>query len=181
MKLTTEQLKKIIKEEIEAISSEQPLDEFIGKAIKGFKAGRDLKKAAAKKAGQADNQAKAAIAKMTSQLAKAYFDGNEERAKGAIMAHLKGDSGALSGTMQEDATQMTDAELTAKGKVENALKDIGASPLDISYIARPKTKAGGYEDVTLVKVKGKVVAQVLPDGRISVVNFPQLQNKLKEA
>ena len=83
--------------------------------------------------------------------------------------------------MAEDATQMTDAELTAKGKVENALKDMGASPLDISYIARPKTKTGGHQDMTLVKVKGKVVAQVWPDGRISVVNFPQLQNKLKEA
>jgi len=87
----------------------------------------------------------------------------------------------LESIMAEDATQMTDAELTAKGKVENALKDMGASPLDISYIARPKTKAGGYENLTLVKFKGKLVAQVLPDGRISVINYPQLQNKLKEA
>ena len=85
----------------------------------------------------------------------------------------------LESIMTEKASKVTDEERTAIGRVENALKAMGASPLDMSHIPRPVNPTNkATSELTVVKLKGRAVANVYPSGKIQVINYPQLKDQL---
>ena len=76
--------------------------------------------------------------------------------------------------------EQTDAELEAQGKIENALKQMGVSPLDLSNVPGARDKAGSTINGTLVKVKGEPMAVAYKDGTIRAYN-KKLQRALATA